>query len=66
MAKSLGLSQWIGLVILELSLIALRLQVTGGQDAVPDVGELVAASILVQVWVEHVWPNLLAFHNGLA
>ena len=54
MAKSLGLSQWIGLVILELSLIALRLQVTGGQDAVPDVGELVVASILVQVWVEHV------------
>ena len=35
-----------------LSLAVLQLQVTGGMDdVVPDVWELVVASVLVQIWV---------------
>ena len=56
LAKSLGLSRCYGLVMLEMSLAVLRPQVIGDmEDAVLDMGELMAASILVQVWVEHAY-----------
>ena len=46
--------------MLGLSLAILQLQVDGGmKDAIPDVGELVAAFILVQVRVEHTYVHKL-------
>ena len=47
-------------MMVELSLASLQLQATGGlEDAVPDVVELVAASIPVQVCVEHSYVHRL-------
>ena len=46
--------------MVELLLTTLRLHVTGGlEDAVPDVEELVVASVHVQVWVEHTYVHRL-------